>query len=202
MPLSEIPAKILRCVAANRSPDSFLGGASVLHRHGDSPRFSQGFDFFHDVAESVAFSAEADVATLREAGYACRWLLRTPTFQRAVVAAEGKELRMEWVQDSAFRFFPVTEDDFCGYRLHDADAAVNKLLALAGRQEIRDYVDVLYLDRSYLSLGAMAWAACGKDPGFTPVFLLENAARHVAYTQDDLDRLILREPLDLSLDYS
>jgi len=54
-----------------------------------------------------------------------------------------------------------------------------------GRSEIRDFVDVLHLDDSYLPLGALAWAACGKDPGFTPDFLLDHAARHVAYTQVD-----------------
>ena len=58
-------------------------------------------------------------------------------------------------------------------------------------------MDVLHLDDVHLPLGALAWAACGKDPGFTPDFLLEHAARHVAYTQDDVDRLSLREPLDL-----
>ena len=83
------------------------------------------------------------------------------------------------------------------YHLHYADAALNKLLALAGRQEIRDFVDILHLHDSYLHLGAMAWAACGKDPGFSPGFLLDQAGRHVAYTQADMDRLNLREPLDL-----
>ena len=169
----------------------------MLHRHDDSPRFSQDFDFFHDIEESVVVNAQADFAALTKAGYTCKWLLQTPTFQRAIVVADGKQLKMEWAQDSAFRFFPVVEDERCGYRLHDADAAVNKLLALAGRQEVRDYVDVLYLDKNYLSLGAMAWAACGKDPGFTPDFLLEQAARHVAYTQTDIDQLFLREPCDL-----
>lgn len=197
MPLTELQSKVLRCIAANRSPDSYLAGATVLHRHDNSPRFSQDFDFFHDIEESVFVNAEADVATLKNAGYTCDWLLRTPTFQRAVVVADGKQLKMEWAQDSAFRFFPVVKDERCGYRLHDADAAVNKLLALAGRQEVRDYVDVLYLNRTYLSLGAIAWAACGKDPGFTPLFLLEQAARHVAYTQTDVDQLSLRKPLDL-----
>jgi len=109
----------------------------------------------------------------------------------------GQQLKIEWAQDSAFRFFPVQEDDRCGYRLHHADAALNKLLALAGRQEIRDFVDILHLHDSYLHLGAMAWAACGKDPGFTPGFLLDQAGRHVAYTQADLDRLNLRDSLDL-----
>ena len=44
----------------------------------------------------------------------------------------------------------------------------------------------------------MAWAACGKDPGFTPTFLLDQASRHTAYTQSDLNRLQLRSPLELT----
>ena len=51
---------------------------------------------------------------------------------------------------------------------------------------------------SAIALAAtVAWAACGKDPGFTPAFLLNHANRHAAYTQADLDRLQLRVPLDL-----
>ena len=188
---------MLKRIAANRSPESYLAGATVIHRADDTPRFSQDLDFFHDVEDSVGQSAETDAATLLQVGYAFSWLLRTPTFHRAVVTVGEQQLKIEWAQDSAFRFFPVQRDEHCGYRLHDADAAVNKVLALAGRDEIRDFVDVLYLHGSYLSLGAMAWAACGKDPGFTPGFLLDHASRHIAYTQTDLDRLRLREPLDL-----
>ncbi len=197
MPLSDIQAEVLRQIAANRSPDSYLAGATVLHRGGDSPRFSQDLDFFHDLEDCVARSAEQDMATLTGAGYEFAWLLRTPAFCRAVVTADGQQLKLEWAQDSAFRFFPVQADEFCGYRLHDADAAINKLLALAGRNEIRDFVDVLHLHETYLSLGTLAWAACGKDPGFTPDFLLDHAARHTAYTQADLGRLSLRSSLDL-----
>ena len=197
MPLTPIQTRALRTIAANRSPDSYLAGATVLHRKRDTPRFSRDLDLFHDLADSVALCAETDAATLRDAGFDITWLLRTPAFYRAVLSAEGEQLRIEWAQDSAFRFFPVVEDDQCGYRLHHADAAVNKVLALAGRQEVRDFVDVLHLHDTYLHLGSLAWAACGKDPGFTPGFLLEQAGRHVAYVQADLDRLSLREPLDL-----
>lgn len=198
MPISEIQAAVLRQIAANRSPESYLAGATVLHRADDTPRFSQDLDFFHDVEDSVARSAEKDAETLLESGYDFVWLLRTPTFHRAVVTVGTQQLKLEWAQDSAFRFFPVQKDERCGYRLHDADAATNKLLALAGRDEIRDFVDVLHLHDAYLSLGAMAWAACGKDPGFTPEFLLDHAGRHTAYTQADLDHLRLRAPLELT----
>ena len=197
MPLSSVQAEVLRLIAGNRSPDSYVAGATVLHRAGSTPRYSMDLDLFHDLEDSVARSAETDAATLTNAGHEVSWLLRTPTFHRAVTRFPAGSLKIEWAQDSAFRFFPVQPDDRFGYRLHDADAATNKVLALAGRDEVRDFVDVLHLDETYLSLGALAWAACGKDPGYTPDFLLEQTARHAAYTQADLDRLALREPLDL-----
>ena len=196
MPISDFQAEVLRCIAANRSPGSYLAGATVLHRGKDSPRYSQDLDLFHDVEESVAKSAEADADALAAAGYELEWLLRTPAFHRAVVGMDDRRLRIEWAHDSAFRFFPVEKDPDLGFRLHAADAAANKVLALAGRSEVRDFVDVIHLHETYLPLGALVWAACGKDAGFTPDLLLEQVARHSAYTQADLDRLQLREPLD------
>jgi len=164
MPLIHVQAQVLKAIAANRSPESYLAGATVLHRDSDTPRFSQDLDLLHNLAESVARCAEADAATLQDAGYELRWLLRTPAFYRAVLSAAGEQLQMEWAQGSAYRFSPVQEDEQCGYCLHHADAAENKILALAGRQEIRDFVDILHLHDTYLHLGAMAWAACGQDP--------------------------------------
>ncbi|MFW5871302.1 MAG: hypothetical protein ACOCVH_02320 [Verrucomicrobiota bacterium] len=114
-----------------------------------------------------------------------------------MVSGEDGLVRLEWAHDSAFRFFPARRDDTYGYRLHEIDAAINKILALAGRQEARDFVDVLYLHDNLLSVGAMTWAACGKDTGYTPDFLLDQAGRHVAYTESDLHRLNLSKPLDI-----
>lgn len=71
------------------------------------------------------------------------------------------------------------------------------MLALAGREEARDYVDILHINETYLGLGTLAWAACGKDPGYTPEFILDHAARHVAYKQAEIDRLNLVEHMDV-----
>jgi hypothetical protein len=196
MPLTEIQANILRQIAQNRNPGSYLAGATVLHRHPSSPRTSQDLDLFHDLQECVAQCAEMDAATLRTCEYGFEWILRTPSFHRAIVTAHGQHVKIEWAQDSAFRFFPVQQDPLCGYRLHDIDAAINKVLALAGRSEVRDYVDVLHLHATTLPMGAMVWAACGKDPGYTPGFLLDQCSRHTAYGTIDLQRLDLRHPLD------
>lgn len=134
-------------------------------------------DIFHDAQESVALAAETDLQTLRENGYAIERTLITPAFQRATVTKGDEALKMEWAVDSAFRFFPVQPDEDFGYTLHLADLATNKVLALAGRWEARDFVDVLYLHTHYASFGLLAWAAAGKDPGLTPDFILEQAAR-------------------------
>lgn len=101
------------------------------------------------------------------------------------------------VFDSAFRFFPVVPDPVLGYRLHHADLAVNKVLAGAGRLAIRDYIDLIHLHRTYLHLGALAWAATGKDPGLSPLLILNELNRHTRYQPEDLAEVRLREPVSL-----
>ncbi|HET6246718.1 MAG TPA: hypothetical protein VFE47_03390, partial [Tepidisphaeraceae bacterium] len=88
-------------------------------------------------------------------------------------------------------------DPDLGFVLHPLDGATNKMLALAGRGELRDYLDVLFLNRHVLSLGALAWAACGKDTGFTPQFLIEEAQRLSHHPASRLTTLQLRAPVDL-----
>ncbi len=98
---------------------------------------------------------------------------------------------------TAFRFYPVEPDEELGWRLHFADAATNKLLALSGRAEPRDFVDAIHLHETYLSLGALAWAAAGKDEGLNPRLILDLADRFARYRQADIDSLHLTQPLSL-----
>ncbi len=60
-----------------------------------------------------------------------------------------------------------------GFTMHPIDLSINKVLALAGRDEARDYLDVLTAHEKILPLAGLVWAACGKDPGFSPDSLLE-----------------------------
>lgn len=151
----------------------------------------------HDTEEAVAASASADEAALLGAGYDVQWKMRVPTFARARVTRHDGAVTLEWVFDSAFRFFPVEADDELGYRLHQFDAATNKLLALAARSKARDFVDAIHLDASYVSLGALAWAAAGKDAGLNPIAIIEQANRFARYRQEEIDALHLTAPLSL-----
>jgi hypothetical protein len=50
---------------------------------------------------------------------------------------------------------------------------------------------LVYLHEQHLRLGALAWAAGGKDPGMTPEAIIHWARRNAIYRQDELDDLQL-----------
>jgi hypothetical protein len=197
MPLTEFQRGILCLLAKNRNPDSYVAGGIVLNQTEETPRFSKDIDVFHDAEAWVAASATADATTLNANGFTVRWILEERAYFRANVSKGPESVKMEWVRDSAFRFFPTEPDPELGFRLNIWDAAINKVLALISRSEIRDYLDVLHLHANKLSLGALCWAAAGKDPGWTPELILNEATRTARYTEADLKRLPLAHAVTL-----
>jgi hypothetical protein len=197
MPLTPFQWKVAHLLAKNRSPESHIAGGAVLNREEGSVRFSDDLDIFHDVAASVAASASQDMLALRAQGLSVVCTYQGQGLVRAVASDTVNQLRLDWTSDSAFRFFPIQKDDDFGFVLHPADLATNKILALAGRSEIRDFLDILQIDSSFLSLGAMVWAACGKDQGYTPASLLDETNRHARYQESDLKSEHLARPVDL-----
>jgi hypothetical protein len=197
MPLTAIQIDVLRLLAGNRQPGTYLAGGIAINRSSISPRFSADVDLFHDGVSHVTQSAEKDAALLVQNGYEIEWLLRQASMQRAEVKRGAESLKLDWCHDSAFRFFPVLPDPEFGFCLHPADLATNKALALAARAEIRDFIDIVFLHETYLSLGAVCWAACGKDQGFTPRSLLDFARRHMKFRDEDLAREHLARPMSL-----
>jgi hypothetical protein len=197
MPLTEFQRDVARLIAKNRKPESHVAGGAVINREESALRISNDLDIFQDAAEIVAAYAEADERLLREAGYSVEWETRNYGFFRAIVGRGGDSMRLDWVSDAVYRFFPAETDPDFGYCLHQADLATNKVLALVGRSEIRDFLDILQLDREYLSLGAIIWAACGKDQGYTPSLILDLTNRHARYRESDLEDENLVRPVDL-----
>lgn len=148
----------------------------------DSSRFSKDFDLFHDVVRDLDEYSRRDVAALESAGYQVEKVTtyedwsKLSTFRKAIIRKDGGKVALDWAHDSAFRFFPIVPDPQRGWRLHLFDMACNKALALSARTETRDYIDILELSRVY-PLEAIVWAACGKDEGFSPLFLLKMMRR-------------------------
>ena len=197
MPLTDYQAKLARLLSGNRSPDSYLAGGAAILIEPESTRFSRDLDYFHDSEARVAAAFAADQTLLTTHGYVLDVDLNQPGFVRAVVRHGDHATKVEWARDSAWRFLPTVRDERVGFVLHPIDLAVNKVLALAGRDEPRDVLDTLHYHRSLLPLGALCWAACGKDPGFTPLSLLELLRRRGRVRTEDLERLDLAMPLEL-----
>lgn len=197
MPLTELQRSVLALLARTRSPDSYLAGGAALHFSPNSVRYSDDLDFFHDSAERVATAFAEDEALLRNAGYEVDVELSQPGFIRAVVGRDDAFTRIDWAHDSAWRFMPPVREAEGGYLLHEVDLAVNKTLVLSGRDEPRDYVDILFIHERILRLAALCWAAVGKDPGLTPLSLLELLKRRGRVRPEEIARLHLAEPVDL-----
>jgi len=197
VPLTEYQAELARLLADNRSFDSYLAGGAALHIEPNSKRYSNDLDYFHDSVERVAEAFEQDHALLVAAGHAVQVAMQQPGYFRAVVSREDQATQIEWAHDSAWRFLPTVHSPEFGYCLHPLDLAINKVLALAGRDEPRDLLDTVHVHHEVLPLGALCWAAAGKDPGFTPLSLLELLRRRGKVRPEELRRLHLAEPVDL-----
>jgi len=197
LPLTDFQAAIARLLATNRSPDSYLAGGAALHIEPNSKRYSNDLGYFQDSEVRVASAFASDRELLAEAGYELEVLLQQPGFVRALARRDGDATKIEWAHDSAWRFLPPLKSERAGFVLHPVALAVNKLLALVGRDEPRDYVDIHEALSRILPLGALCWAASGKDPGFTPALLLDLLRRRGRYRPEDFARLALTEPVDL-----
>jgi len=197
VPLTGFQSAIGRLLAANRSEDSYLAGGAAILAAPNTLRYSHDLDYFQDSAARVASAWDADRALLAGHGYDVELELSQPGYIRAVVSLVRERTKIEWAQDSTWRFLPVLRSEEFGYQLHPLDLATNKVLALAGRDEPRDLLDTLHLHDHVLRLGALVWAAVGKDPGYSPLSLLEMLRRRGRIQPEDLARLDLAGPVDL-----
>ena len=152
MPLNELQREILKLLASNRDPESYIAGSTPINRN--TLRYSGDIVVFHDREERVAEAALLDVKKLEEAGFKIQWLRQLPSIQSVQVTRGDESARLEWVVDSDYRFFPAIRDKDAGYILHPVDLAINKVMAAAGRREDRDIVDLVTIHETILPLGA------------------------------------------------
>jgi hypothetical protein len=195
--LTELQAWLGRLLSVNRSEDSYAAGAAGFLVSPNTQRYSHDLDYFHDSEARVASAYADDRRTLLANDCEVLDEISQPGYIRAIVRREDDATKIEWSHDSSWRFMPVLRSDAFGYQLHPVDLATNKVLALAGRDEARDLLDAIYLHEHELALGALVWAASGKDPGFSPLSLLELLRRRGRVREEDLKRLHLARSIDL-----
>ncbi len=208
MALTAFQRDVCRILAGRRRAggESYVAGGIALNVALEAHRLSRDLDLFHDTTEAVARSWDADRQLLEDTGYTVATVRERPGFVQATVARGHDLLLIEWVHDSAYRFFPLVEHEELGLTLHPFDLATNKVLALIGRLEVRDWIDVIACDERLQPLGYLAWAACGKDPGFSPIGVIDHARRSSHYSSDEVASLAFDgappDPADLSRRWS
>lgn len=187
MAITEFQRIICRRIANARiaSGESYVAGGTAPNTVVQAPR---------DTKEALANTWAADRAELAK-DLEIEIRRERPTYVEAIVKQGSASVIMEWVCDSAFRFFPLIEHEDFGLTLHPFDLATNKVLALVGRVEVRDWIDIMHCSDNIQHLGYLAWAASGKDPGYSPAMILAEAKRSARYSQTEVAALAFDGPV-------
>ena len=128
-------------------------------------RTTRDLDFFGTLAEEVQPVAESFARQLRAEGFLAEPIGSSPVFVRLLVRDEGgEEVLVDIGMD--YRLRPPEETGI-GRVLSTEELAADKLLALFGRAEARDFVDVFLLARRFGTPAMLEWAG-EKDKGFDP----------------------------------
>jgi hypothetical protein len=190
MALTEYQIVVLKLLAERRKNDgeSYIAGGTALNLLLQTPRMSKDIDIFHDTGDALIKAWESDKKILKTNGYKVEIIREYPSFIEAEIHKTEKSVLIQWCRDSAFRFFPLIEHPILGLTLHPFDLATNKILAMSGRLEPRDWIDSIECSRAVQQLGFLIWAAAGKDPGLNPNMLLEDASR-LHYSQTEINML-------------
>jgi hypothetical protein len=174
--LTQLQSSVLRCLAKNRSETSYLAGGLMLNKNWQ--RGSDDIDIFHDSDEEVTGAANKDIATLKAAGYKAHRDFIVYGCVDATVSDGHSATVIQWFAETKRRFFPLVKDEEWGARLHQADLAVNKVLAASGRSKARDIADLVAIAQNYCPLGPLVLAAAGKPPNFSPRRTIDEIRRH------------------------
>jgi hypothetical protein len=144
-----------------------LAGGYAIQAHGFLVRRSEDVDLFTTVGAPGGFTAGVDaaVAAYRAAGLEVTVGTMNATFARIYLdAPDGEQVRVEFGVD--WRAHPPVTLSV-GPVLHQDDAVANKVTALFGRAEIRDYIDVAAVLRSgRYRRSELVRMAQETDPGF------------------------------------
>lgn len=161
--LSALQQRVAGIIATLPEAEDFaLAGGAALIVHGAIDRSTRDLDFFGLVPDTVDLLAPAAERALQEDGLLVERVLDSPGFVRFLVV--GRDGRTEVDLGSDARLFPVEQGP--GFQLlAPEELAVDKVLAVFGRAEARDFMDLMAIEGQF-GLDRLFRAAADKDRGF------------------------------------
>lgn len=162
--LTPMQRQVAEIIAGLEAANGFglAGGAALILRR-DIDRRTRDLDFFGlDSSDVQRLLPEAEDA-LKTAGYEVRRVRESLSFVRLAVEKGGEVTEVDLAADA--RLFPLEIEEGLPL-LSPTELAVDKLLAIFGRAEARDFVDFAAVVDRY-GLADLFRLAAQKDPGFS-----------------------------------
>jgi predicted nucleotidyltransferase component of viral defense system len=148
----------------------FLTGGAVLAGWLLGHRRTDDLDLFTEDDEAMADADRLVRSAAAGMGAVVEPVRTAPDFRRYVVRKGDDSVVVDFVRERVPQLYPKVERD--GLRMDSAEEiVVNKLCALLGRVEIRDLVDLFFLERAGLAPERFVQQAAQKDAGLTPATL-------------------------------
>jgi hypothetical protein len=190
VPLTNLQRRVVRVLRQFREEHTYVAGGAALNKQW--PRMSDDMDIFQDRRDQLLAQIEPELQALRDADFSVEITTQDQSMVEAIVREYGFETRVQWLDDpeTCLRFFPAIADEEFGFRLHQADNAVNKVLCASRRREARDAVDIATIAEQYAPLGPLVWAAIGKDKGVNPQQMLRSIRDRVRGFSDEEIRAV------------
>jgi len=168
--LSPLQEQVAEIVADLEEAEDFaLAGGAALIARGDVRRQTRDLDFFGLTPDAVDRLLPAVDRALEAAGLVVHHVQATPGFARLLVESADDQTTVDLAADA--RLFPA-EPGRPAPMLSGEELAVDKVLALFGRAEARDFVDLMAVEPRY-GLDRLCRLAAEKDRGFTPAVFAE-----------------------------
>lgn len=145
MSLEKLQQIICRLLSNERklSGESYISGDFPLSHFTGSKRISIDIDIFNNTNEALGYAKSKDLLISKIFGCTVSFTRELLSRAEAIVSKDGYSIVIQWVRDSAFRFSPLIEDPLFGLTAHPFNFATNKVFALVGRMEIRDWIDTI-----------------------------------------------------------
>ncbi len=180
-PLQEQVAEII--AGLEEASEFALAGGAALIARGDVQRRTRDLDFFGLTPAAVDRLVPVVDRALQAAGFTVRHVQDNPGFARLVVESADDRTELDLAADA--RLFPA-EPGRPAPMLRGEELGADKVLALFGRAEARDFVDLMAVEPRY-GLDRLHRLAADKDRGFTPEVFADMLGRFGRLRRDEFD---------------
>lgn len=168
--LSQLQEQVAELIAGLPEAEGFaLAGGAALIVRGEIDRQTRDLDFFGLTSAAVDRLVPAVDRALRTAGFTVRHVQDNPGFARLEVGRGDDRTEVDLGADA--RLFPA-EPRLPAPTLSGKELDVDKVLAVFGRAEARDFSDLMAVEPRY-GLDRLCELAVEKDRGFTPEVFAE-----------------------------